>query len=234
MSSGPPARFDFVVSLRLEGRRAVVLGGGAEAVERAERLLQAGADVEVYAADPADQLAELPVVVHRRTYRRGDLQGAFIAVATLEDDADIAAAWDEAEQHGVLFSALDDIPHCHFASPALIRHGDLSVTVSTAGRAPALSKRLRRQLETEIGAAHGQLVDVLAEARQAALPRTVPFAEWAGRWGRALADLDGLVDQLRRQGPAAVRDRVLAALRGEAPAAEDRARAGSAAQGGAA
>lgn len=212
------APFDYVVSLNLAGRRCLVLGGGPLAADRLAGLLEAGAEVEVYTADPSPAVAGLaddtttPVTLHPRTYRRGDLEGAFLAIATREDDADVRAAWEEAEAAGVLFAALDDVDHCHFAAPARVRRGDLSVTVSTAGRAPALSKRLRQRLEEQIDGAYGELVEVLHEAREAALPRTVPFDEWAGRWAGALDDLDGLLELLRAGRREAVRRRVLAAL----------------------
>lgn len=230
------ASFDYVVSLRLSGRRCVVLGGGPLAVDRVEGLLAVGARTEVYAAEPAARLTELDrelrdggredtdsadpgsadpsasLRIHRRTYRRGDLDGAFLAVATREDDTDIEAAWGEAESRGVLFAALDDIPHCHFAAPARIRRGDLSVTISTAGKAPALSKRLRQRLEGEVDEAYGELVEVLHEAREAALPRSIPFPEWAQRWSAALSDLDELAALVRTGRREQVRGRVLDAL----------------------
>lgn len=233
--------FDYVVSLSLAGRRCVVLGGGPLAVDRVEGLLAVGARTEIYAAEPSARLTELDgelpdgersdgqlpdsgssdrgssdraasLQIHRRTYRRGDLAGAFLAVATREDDADIELAWDEAESRGVLFAALDDVPHCHFAAPARVRRGDLSVTVSTAGKAPALSKRLRQRLEGEVDEAYGELVEVLHEAREAALPRSIPFPEWAQRWSTALSDLDELASLVRTGRRDQVRGRVLDAL----------------------
>lgn len=208
--------FDYVVSLDLAGRPCVVLGGGELAVGRVEGLLASRAEVRVVAAAPADRIAELAadpgtaVELARRTYRPGDLAGAFLAVATREDDADVVAAWAEAEQRGVLFAALDDTAHCHFGAVSTIRRGDLTVTISSAGRAPALSKRLRRELEEQIGPEHGELVDVLDAARAAARPRTVPFPEWARRWEDALSDLDQLLELVRAGRGDEARARVLA------------------------
>lgn len=209
--------FSLSVTLDVTGRRAVVVGGGYEAVDRVEALLRGGADVTVITPDPDPPLVGLAeagrVVLHRRGYLDGDLAGAFVAYVTREDPTPVDATWAEATRERVLLSTLDDVPHCHFATPSVVRRGDLAVTIATMGRAPALAKRLRRHLEDEFGPELGELVDVLDAAKQASLPRTVPFAEWAARWERALTDLDGLLAALRDGHHDQVRAEVEQALR---------------------
>ena len=97
----------------------------------------------------------------------------------------------------MLASVLDDLDHADFAAPALVRSGSLRIAIATAGRAPALAKRLRRHLEETLGDTAGALVDALAEARARAGARDVPFDVWAARWECALHDLDGLLDMVR-------------------------------------
>lgn len=217
--------YDYFLAFDLTGRRCVVLGDGQVAAERVAGLVEVGAQVDVYAAVPSDALrgvvngagrgagpaasrggsdaagagrgATGRATLHDRGYRTGDLADAFLAIATREDDLDVEAAWDEAQRERVLFAALDDLPHCQFAAPAIVRRGDLKIAVSTAGRAPALARRLRELLEARLPAEWADLVDALAEARDVATPRRVPFAEWAERWNRALRDPDGLVGALR-------------------------------------
>lgn len=213
--------FDYPVNLDLAGRRAVVIGGGPIALERTEGLLAAAALVTVVAPAPVGSLRELVeagrIVLHERPAREDDLDGAFLAIHTREDAEDtsteIAVLWGAAVDRGVLFAALDDIPHCMFGAMSTIRRGDLRVTISTAGQAPALSKRLRRELETTIDDAYGGLVDALATARERTLPRNVDFTTWAGRWEEALDDLHGLVDLLRSGQHDEVTDRVAATVR---------------------
>lgn len=214
-------RFAYTVSLDVTGRRCVVVGSGALAVARTEALLIAGADVEVVAQSPCDALLALATAatIHRRGVEPTDLDGTFIVIVTGEDPTDVARLWAEAQPRGVLVSVLDDVAHCHFAAPAVVRRGDLTLTVATAGKAPALAKRLRRQLERDIGPEYGELVDHLHAAREAALPRDVAFDVWARRWEAALGDVDALAARVRAGGGDDVRERVLAVLRGDAPRA---------------
>ncbi|WP_289628828.1 NAD(P)-dependent oxidoreductase, partial [Escherichia coli] len=63
------------VFLKLGGRRVIVAGGDAAAAWKAELLAAAGAEVAVYATDPADELTALAagcltgsVTLHRRPW----------------------------------------------------------------------------------------------------------------------------------------------------------------------
>ncbi|MGH9003676.1 MAG: precorrin-2 dehydrogenase/sirohydrochlorin ferrochelatase family protein, partial [Acidimicrobiia bacterium] len=159
--------FRFPVALEVAGRRCVVVGGGDEAERRARALLDCAADVIVLAATPVPSLVDLErrgqLNLIRRRYLHGDLAGAFLVVAT-EPESN-PAVYAEAESRGVLCHAVDDPAHCHFAMPSVLRRGELTVAVSTGGRAPALAKRLRHRLEEEVPSEYEALVDLLAEAR---------------------------------------------------------------------
>lgn len=211
--------FGYPVMLEVRGRRCVVIGGGSVGEGKVRGLVSAGAHVILISPEVSPglkELAELGVVsVVRRPYRNGDLSGAFLAIAATDDEVINAEIHREAEREGVLLNAVDDVRHCHFAVPSIVRRGDLVVTVSTGGRAPALAKKLRRDLGREFGEEYAALVDLLADAREAALPvrEALDFDEWARRWERALrADLINLVRNGKHK---EARESVLADLAGE-------------------
>lgn len=194
--------FKYPIALELEGRLCIVVGGGELAEHKCGSLIEAGARVKVVSESFTLGLEELArrgsVELIRKSYSDGDLEGAFLAVAATDDASTNAQIFEEAEQRRVLLNAVDDVEHCHFAVPSIIRHGDFIIAISTGGKAPALAKRLRIELSEQFGAEYGVLVDLLAEERSKALPdRKVPFEEWALRWQRALGseggDLIGLV-----------------------------------------
>jgi siroheme synthase-like protein len=194
--------FRYPVALELSGRRCVVTGGGREAEAKARALLEAEADVVVIAPRVSDGFADLVrrgELTHiSRRYRRGDLAGAFLVIAADSDRSVRAAVFAEAEAERVLCNAVDDVEHCHFAVPSIVRRGELLLAISTGGRAPALAKRLRRRLADELGWEWEALVDVLGEVRAAALPhRPADFATWAARWGDVLDREEELLDLLR-------------------------------------
>ena len=210
--------FRYPVALELSGRRCVVTGGGREAEGKARALLEAEADVVVIAPRVSDGLGDLirrGEVTHvARRYRRGDLAGAFLVIAADSDRAVRAAVFAEAEAARVLCNAVDDVEHCHFAVPSIVRRGELLLAISTGGRVPALAKRLRRRLTEQFGWQWEALVDVLGEVRAETQPaRTVDFATWAARWQSVLDEEDDLLRLLEEGRIDEVRARVYAALK---------------------
>jgi siroheme synthase-like protein len=210
--------FRYPVALELSGRRCVVTGGGVEAERKARALLEAEADVTVIAAAVTDGLGDLVrrgELTHvARDYRPGDLTAAFLVIAADADASVRAAVFAEAEAERVLCNAVDDVEHCHFAVPSVVRRGDLLVGISTGGRLPALAKRLRRRLAAELGWEWEALLDVLGEVRSATLQDdTAGLATRADRWHRLLEREPELLDLLRRGRVDEVRARAYDALK---------------------
>lgn len=71
-------------------------------------------------------------------------------VAGLDHAASVALA-ARARAAGILVN-VEDVPElCDFHVPAIVRRGDLMLTVSTGGQAPGLARRLREWLEGRFG-----------------------------------------------------------------------------------
>ena len=132
----------YPLTLDLTCRCAVVVGGGAVALRRAQALLAAGALVHVIAPDTDPALAGLPVTVSRRGYRDGDLEGAWLVHATTDDPGVNAAVAAEAERLHVWCVRADDAGQSRAWTPAVARHGEITVAV-TAGGDPVRAQRLR-------------------------------------------------------------------------------------------
>ncbi len=182
--------FGYPISLEVAGRRAVVIGAGAVAQGKVEALVRAGASVRVIAEGPEAVLTRLEdvesVTIERRRFRRGDLEGAFVCVAASTSARTRAAIHREAQARGVLVNVMDDVPHCDFAAPAIVRRGDLSISVSTGGRSPALARRLRIELEERFGWEWAEVLNVLATVRDETLHLLPDLADRARRWEEAL------------------------------------------------
>jgi precorrin-2 dehydrogenase / sirohydrochlorin ferrochelatase len=209
----------YPIYLNLESRRCVVIGSGTLAEEKVNGLLEAGAQVAVIAPELTEPLAGLAArgqIQHiARPYRRGDLQGAFLAISVTRDPAVVEPAWQEAAELNLPMNTLDDVPHCSFIAPSIVRQGDLTVAISTSGKAPALAVRLRQRLERELGPEHGHFLEMAGAVRAPLAAAVVQFAERRRRWYR-LVDSD-VLELLRRGDEAGARERFVEIL-GVAPA----------------
>src|SRR2546430_816572 len=190
----------YPVFLDLRGRRAVVIGGGAVAEQKVHGLVGAGAHVTVVSTDVSPALGALArrnAIEHkRRPYRRGDLKGAWLAIAATDDRGTNGAVWAEAEQLGVPLNAVDDLEHCSFIAPAVHREGDITVAVSTAGKSPALAVRLRQRIARLVGRAEARLCELLGELRPGLAERLPDTPARTSLWYR-IVDSD-VIDFVRR------------------------------------
>jgi uroporphyrin-III C-methyltransferase/precorrin-2 dehydrogenase/sirohydrochlorin ferrochelatase len=200
----------YPVLLDLTDRECVVVGGGTIAEGKIGPLVAAGARVTVL----APVLTPVLAVQHRagrfahvaRDYRQGDLAGAFLVIAATDDAEVNHAVHAEAVAAGALINVVDDPPYCGFILPSVMRRGDLTVAVSSAGHSPALAVRIRERFERELGDEYGRFLELAAEIRTP-LARAIPdFERRKSIWYR-LVDSDVLA-LLRAGDEARARDRI--------------------------
>ena len=132
-----------MVCLDLEGRSALVVGGGSVALGKARGLLDCGARVTVVAPQVQAALLELDLEVVRRAYRSEDLEDRFLVVSATGVVSVDRRVFDDAEVRGLLCNVADGPELCSFILPAVHRQGPITVAVSTGGASPALARRLR-------------------------------------------------------------------------------------------
>jgi siroheme synthase-like protein len=147
----------FPLALKLSGKKCLVVGESPEAACRAAALADAGADVHVVAASPCPELLDLirerRLTHHARPYQAADMNGAWLAVLADRELELAALIARDADAARVFFCAVDIPEHGSFAHMAIARSGAVSVAITTEGRAPALGRRLREELQRVMDAA---------------------------------------------------------------------------------
>jgi siroheme synthase-like protein len=206
-----PAAFGFPIMVEVRGRRVVVAGGGHEPAGKAGSLARLGADVIVW-TDQHRQTALLEgspgIELRTGPYDPALLDGALLViVGTGDRELDHRIATDARERH-VLVNTVDDIPYCDWSAPAILRRGDLTISVASAGIAPALAVRVRDAIAELIGPEHGELLAILATLRPRIMASGRPFGSRRTLWyelvdGQAidlirLGDVDGARAHLER------------------------------------
>jgi siroheme synthase-like protein len=156
----------YPIFLDLSGRRCVVVGGGEVANRKARKLLQARARVVVISPEIGAELESVAVEVHRRPYREGDLEGAYLAFAATDSREANAAVAREAKERGIPVNVADRPSDGDFALPATLRRGGLQVAVSTGGASPTLARKIKDELEGVFGPEWAGLVRELGKKRR--------------------------------------------------------------------
>ncbi|HUO31262.1 MAG TPA: bifunctional precorrin-2 dehydrogenase/sirohydrochlorin ferrochelatase [Bryobacteraceae bacterium] len=158
-----------MVNLVMDGRIALVVGGGEIAARKTEDLLASKASVTVVAPQPGGRILALAeekrIALRVREYRSEDLADVFVAVAATNDEAVNQRVAREAMATNLLVNVVDVPALCTFTVPAVVSRGDLTLAVATNGRCPALSSILRAELEGRYGPEYAELVEIFARLR---------------------------------------------------------------------
>ena len=173
-----------------------MVGGAQVAFSKITGLLDSGAAVTVIAPEVSDEITALPVIVHSRPYREGDCAGFVLVIAATGDRGLDATIYAECQGTTTLVNAADNPTACTFYLPALLRAGDLSVAISTAGASPAIASWVRDRVGALVGARFGDVVDIVGATREQirASGQTSEGLPWVELIDRLTAALAGGVD----------------------------------------
>lgn len=159
------------LSLDVKGRLCVVIGGGEEAADKAQRLVESGAKVTVISPSLHTTLRKLTAsgkVLHRaRGFRGGDTEGALLVLNTIRDDPAFSSSLLETAKHeGFLLWSVDQPQASTVIMPAVVSRGHLRLAIGTSGVAPAFARRLREELERLFDDEMSRFVAWLADLRE--------------------------------------------------------------------
>ena len=159
----------YPVCLDIEGKLCVVVGGGRVAERKVLGLLACDAQVSVISPELTEELSSLYAAGYilwiEREYQPGDLKQAFLVIAATNEEETQKQVYHEAAAHNLLLNVADVPQRCNFILPATVRQGDLVISISTAGKSPALARKLRMELEKRYGAEYKILVNILGAIR---------------------------------------------------------------------
>jgi uroporphyrin-III C-methyltransferase/precorrin-2 dehydrogenase/sirohydrochlorin ferrochelatase len=136
----------YPVFLKLAARPVLLVGGGTVAAAKLEGLLAAGALVTVVAPEIRPELMRPGVTLRQRRFDEADVDGMWWVVAAAPPEVNrlVQAA---AEARRVFVNAVDDPAHATAYLGGVVRREDVTVAISTGGRAPALAGLLREAIE---------------------------------------------------------------------------------------
>lgn len=154
--------------LQIQGKPAVVVGGGKVAARKVLSLVEAGAAVTVISPNVTPKLSVLAedgnIQWKEKLFQEGDTADALIVVAATsnkEVNREIAAL-----SHPFQLVNVVSEPRCgNFTVPAVWREGPLTVSVSTNGGSPLLAKKIRDDIKEKLENVYEEALRSSAEQR---------------------------------------------------------------------
>ena len=144
----------FPMYMDMEKLKVLLVGGGAIATEKLEKLVDFTNEITVITKELGPETQRIVkdhcLTLYQRAYRRGDIEG-FDIVIVATDTVDLhKAIYEESRGTRVLVNSVDDTAYCDFIFPSYIKRGDLTISFSTSGASPAFAKQIRRYFERVI------------------------------------------------------------------------------------
>jgi uroporphyrin-III C-methyltransferase / precorrin-2 dehydrogenase / sirohydrochlorin ferrochelatase len=143
----------YPLGLKLEGRRVLVVGGGAVATRRVPALLSAGARVVLVSPSITPALRALAdtgrLRWEARRFEPADVDGCWLVQVAVDDRLAAAAVTAAAAERRVFCVRADDRHAATAWTPATTRHGPVTVAVLAGGeprRAVAIRDAIREGL----------------------------------------------------------------------------------------
>ena len=174
----------YPVYLNLTGKKCVVIGGGPIAEDKVAKLQDAKAEVILISPTVTPALQAWAQAGdfewQQREYQHGDLDGAFLGIASTNNREVNQEIFQEAERLAILMNVVDDPDQCTFIAPAIVQRGQVTLAISTGGASPALARKLRETLTKDSALDWADLAGVLASARKEVKARglTIDSQRW--------------------------------------------------------
>jgi precorrin-2 dehydrogenase / sirohydrochlorin ferrochelatase len=160
----------YPILVDLQGKNALVVGGGKVAQRKIETLLEHGACVQVVARELTPGLEQLRGAGKIRflggEFSEALLKGAFVVFAATDDASLNRRVSETARQRGLLVNAVDQPADCNFIVPSILSRGDLLIAVSTSGKSPAFARKVRVELEQHFGEEYGSFLTLMGSLRK--------------------------------------------------------------------
>lgn len=169
------------ISVSLQNRPCLVVGGGTVALRKVDTLLDYECDVTVIATEPHDKLEyyaqKNSIKLEKRAYKSPEAAAFGMVISATDDHGLNEQVYNDCIGAGVLVNVVDNPPLCNFVFPAVVKRDALTVAVSTDGKAPFLSGQLRLILENVFPDHWNKIIKLAATFRKKVQQRWPEDAE---------------------------------------------------------
>ena len=163
----------FPMFMDMTNLKVLVVGGGAIATEKLEKLLDFTKEITVIAQRVDNEakalIEEYALALHQKAYEVGDIEGFDIVIVATDTQVLHQEIYKESRGSRVLVNSVDNTAYCDFIFPSYVKKEDLTIAFSTGGASPAFAKQIRQHFENTIPDSVGAFLEKMKNLR-----RTMP------------------------------------------------------------
>ncbi len=190
----------YPIYLDINNRNCLVVGGGSVGTRKVLMLLTCGARVTVISPALTEKLTMLAgkknICWVNRPYEPADIDDAFLVIGATDDERLNQQIHRDAKRLDKLCNIADHPESCNFILPSVVDKGDLVIAVSTSGKSPAYSKKIKKCMEAHFGVEHAVFLTLMGAIRKSLLRQSMPSASHKPIFEKLVCA--GLVDMIKQ------------------------------------
>ena len=169
----------YPINLKIDDMKIVIIGGGKVAYRKCMNFLAFNKKVLVVSKEFVKEFEEIKeqVEIVKGAYNEKYIKDAFVVVAATNNKEVNHQIGTYCRQHNKLVNVVDDKDLSNFTVPSFVKRGDLLLSVSTGGKSPSLSSKIRKDLEEVYDDSYEEYVKLLGEARDNIIENTSDIKE---------------------------------------------------------
>lgn len=158
----------YPINLELDDMRITIIGGGNVSYRKCKNFLDFGKSVRVVSPEFIDEFENIKndIELIYDTYKQDYIKDSFIVIAATNNKELNKDIGIYCKSVGKLVNVVDNIKLSNYTVPSYLKRGDLLLSVSTNGKSPSLSSKIKKELEEKYDDSYEEYLNILGEIRE--------------------------------------------------------------------
>ena len=168
----------FPMMIDLQDKPVLVIGAGEEGTKKVEVLYDFGCKIILVAKEANEAAIEKASAFFNRAFEDSDINEDYAMIVTATNDRELNKHISElAYSYKIPVNVVDDTELCSFIFPAIVKDGDVVVSVSSGGKSPYIAQHIKGIIKEHIPNDIGIINDKMGKYRQLAKQEISDVAE---------------------------------------------------------
>ncbi|MCC0645950.1 MULTISPECIES: bifunctional precorrin-2 dehydrogenase/sirohydrochlorin ferrochelatase [unclassified Clostridioides] len=158
----------YPINLKLDDLDVVIIGGGEVAYRKCKNFLDFNKSVTVVSKHILNKFYDLEgnINIIKDNYKEEYIESSSVIIAATDNRALNLEIGLYCRENKKLVNVVDNVKISNFTIPSYVKRGDLLISVSTGGKSPSLSSKIKKELEEKYTEDYEEYLNVLGEIRK--------------------------------------------------------------------
>lgn len=170
---------NYPMMINLSGKEIAVIGGGKIAYRKVKNFLDFGYGVKVIAVDFIEEFYDIEEKIYliKDEYKESYIENSFVVVAATNNKSINESIGKYCNIKNKLVNVVDNPSLSTYIVPSVVKRGDLIIGVSTSGKSPSLSGKIKKDLEEQYDDSYEEYINILGELREKIIEKYIDSNE---------------------------------------------------------